>query len=105
MFSYDGPDVTLETSVDDGATWQPFTVGSTKIALTNIGDKVMFRNSSDGIQVMANGYSNYNYFKLTNKIAASGNIMFLMDKTGELRDLTGYSWCYTNMFFNCTSLT
>ena len=58
MFSYDGPDVTLETLTlgkDDDWTqfsdedWQPFIVGSTKIALTNIGDKVMFRNSSDGI--------------------------------------------------------
>lgn len=39
------------------------------------------------------------------KIAASGNIMFLMDKTGELRDLTGKSYCFRNMFAGCDSLT
>ena len=31
-----------------------------------------------------------NYFQLTNKIAASGNIMFLVDSDGELRDLTDF---------------
>jgi hypothetical protein len=31
----------------------------------------------------------YNYFDISSgKIAASGNIMFLMDKTGKLRDLS-----------------
>lgn len=39
------------------------------------------------------------------KIVATGNIMFLMDKTGELRDLSGKYHCYYSMFINCTSLT
>ena len=34
---------------------------------------------------------NYNSFDINSgKIAASGNIMFLMDKTGELRDISKY---------------
>ena len=100
------PTVTLETSVDDGASWQPFTVGETEITLANVGDKVMFRNSSDNIQVMATDSSNYNRFDLTSgKVAASGNIMFLMDKTGELRDLTDHVYCFYKMFENCSSLT
>ena len=33
----------------------------------------------------------YNCFDIKyGKIAASGNIMFLMDKTGELRDISKY---------------
>jgi hypothetical protein len=48
----------------------------------------------------------YHYFDISSgKIAASGNIMFLMDKTGELRDLTGRDHCYYFMFSACTSLT
>jgi hypothetical protein len=47
--SNDGPDVTLETSTTgEEGSWQPYTVG-TEITLANVGDKVMFRNSSDTI--------------------------------------------------------
>lgn len=47
-----------------------------------------------------------NCFKIkSGKIAASGNIMFLMDKTGELRDLTGKDGCFDGVFQGCTSLT
>jgi len=42
-----GPTVTLETSTTgEEGSWQPYTVG-TEITLANVGDKVMFRNSSD----------------------------------------------------------
>ena len=44
-----GPAVTLETSTTgEEGSWQPYTVG-TEITLANVGDKVMFRNSSDTI--------------------------------------------------------
>jgi hypothetical protein len=47
--SKDGPSVTLETSpTGEEGTWSPYTVG-TEITLTNVGDKIMFRNSSDEI--------------------------------------------------------
>jgi hypothetical protein len=55
---------------------------------------------------MAKNWSAYNYFNINSgKIAASGNIMFLIDKTGELKDLSGKNYCYYCMFYNCTSLT
>ena len=48
----------------------------------------------------------YYYFDINaGKIAASGNIMFLMDKTGELKDLSGKARCYWKTFYNCTALT
>ena len=45
--SKSGPAVTLETSTTgEEGTWTPYTVGD-EITLANVGDKVMFRNSSD----------------------------------------------------------
>ena len=106
LYSYGGPAVTLETSTTgEEGTWTSYTVGD-EITLANVGDKIMFRNSSDGIQVMATNYNKCHKFNITQgKIAASGNIMFLMDKTGELRDLSGKDKCYYSMFSGCTSLT
>ena len=41
--------VTLETSTTgEEGSWQPYTIG-TEIILANVGDKIMFRNSSDTI--------------------------------------------------------
>ena len=99
------PDITLETSsTGEEGSWQPYTIGN-EIILENVGDKIMFRNSSDSIQVMIS-LNGSNTFKINSgKMAASGNIMFLMDKTGELRDLTNKDYCYSGMFQGCTSLT
>ena len=53
---------------------------------------------------MGSDFDKYHRFDISNsKIAASGNIMFLMDKTGELKDLS--SNYYYNMFQGCSSLT
>jgi hypothetical protein len=47
--SNSGPAVTLETSpTGEEGSWTPYTV-ETEITLANIGDKVMFRNSSNEI--------------------------------------------------------
>jgi hypothetical protein len=47
--SNNGPAVTLETSpTGEEGSWTPYTVG-TEITLANVGDKVMFRNSSNNI--------------------------------------------------------
>jgi hypothetical protein len=47
--SNNGPAVTLETSTTgEKGTWTPYTVG-TEITLAKVGDKIMFRNSSDNI--------------------------------------------------------
>jgi len=53
---------------------------------------------------ISGGYGNM--FNINSgKIAASGNIMFLMDKTGELRDLSGKDYCLFYLFSDCTTLT
>ena len=106
--SNDGPDVTLETSpTGEEGSWTPYTVGD-EITLTNVGDKVMFRNSSDKINTISYDDGEcYNYFDINSrKIAAFGNIIFLLDKTGNLRDLCqdeGLS--FACLFKNCSKLT
>jgi hypothetical protein len=49
LVSNNGPAVTLETSpTGEEGSWTPYTVG-TEITLANVGDKIMFRNSSNEI--------------------------------------------------------
>jgi hypothetical protein len=74
------PTVYLETSpTGEDGSWSNFTVGSTTITLANVGDSVYFRTKSSGNTRMGSSSSDYNYFVMTGKIAASGNIMSLLD--------------------------
>ena len=90
----------LEYRTNTNTTWQNYTIGTT-INLANIDDWVEMRNQ--GLQTLNNTNSNYHKFVMTGKIAASGNIQYLLDKTGELLSATDY--CYHSMFNGCTSLT
>ena len=93
------PSVTLqlEYRTNTNVEWQNYTLGTT-INLANIDDWVEMRNQ--GLQADINGGHK---FVMTGKIAASGNIQYLLDKTGELLSVSGY--CYFRMFSGCTSLT
>ena len=96
------PAVTLETSFD-GEIWEPFTVGETTITLPNVGDKVYFRAGEGGNTAMASSNKEYNKFSIiTGRIAASGNIMSLLN--GDVPDSIIATYCYANMFKGCTSL-
>ena len=90
----------FETSTD-GSNWSVFTPGTTTITLANVGDKVFFRGDNTTV-----GESNsiYYTFVMSGKIAASGNIMSLLDKTCESTTISS-KYCYRSMFLNCTSLT
>ena len=61
--------------------------GSVTITLSNIGDKVYFRGDNDYI---AANYDVYTKTIMTGSIAASGNIMSLLDKTCERTTLPNY---------------
>ena len=96
------PSVTLETSYD-GKIWEPFTVGGTTITLPNVGDKVYFRAGEGGNTAMASSTADYNKFSIiTGRIAASGNIMSLLNR--DVPDSIMPNYCYSNMFYRCTSL-
>ena len=84
---------TLEYS-RDAQSWSPMTI-ETSITLPNVSDKVYVR----GIL----GYSDYPQFKMTGKIAASGNCNALwnyQDLEAPLKD-----YCGNGLFKDCTSLT
>lgn len=90
----------FETSTD-GATWSVFHPGTTTITLTNVGDKVYFRGNNTTVSESS---STYYWFIMSGKIAASGNIMSLLDKTCQSTTIPN-NYCYGSMFSGCTSLT
>ena len=99
------PTVYLETSsTGEDGSWSDFTVGTTKITLANVGDKVYFRAKQDN-ERFASSSSKYNYFVMTGKISASGNTNALLKTDDSVIDLTGRNYCYSGLFYNCESLT
>ena len=90
----------LEYRTNTNVEWQNYTLGTT-INLANIDDWVEMRNR--GLQTLNNTSANYHQFAMTGKISASGNIQYLLDKTGGLLSVSDY--CYYYMFCRCTSLT
>ena len=90
----------LEYRTNTNPTWQNYTLG-TQINLANIDDWVEMRNR--GLQTLNNTSNNYHQFVMTGKIAASGNIQYLLDKSGK--SLSVYNFCYANLFSGCTNLT
>ena len=85
----------------DGSSWSVFTPGTTTITLAKVGDKVYFRGNN--ITVSESNYIYYN-FVMSGKIAASGNIMSLLDTTCESTTISS-SYCFYRMFSDCRSLT
>ena len=99
------PVVNLQTSTD-GKSWTPYTIGDT-ITLANANDKVYF-NAIGSNDRMGSSLQNYNYFSMTGKIAASGNVNSLLEEdenTSRTMSLVGKTYCYFKLFFNCKSLT
>lgn len=86
----------LEYSTDT-TTWNPFDK-TTNISLNN-GDKVYIR----GVLSADNTFTNYSRFKMSGKIAASGNCNALWN----YQDLNAHlkAYCGRRMFYECTSLT
>ena len=89
---------TLEYSTN-AREWNSMTT-TTTITLSNSGDSCYIRgvlggNNADG--------SNYTQFKMTGKIAASGNCNYLWNHENPDEPLKEY--CGYNMFSGCTSLT
>ena len=99
------PIPSLEYSMD-GSGWIDFAIGTTTVELADR-EKVYFRAKSTN-----NSFSNYidgsNYrcikFKMTGSIAASGNLMSLLDKDCETKVIPN-DYCFYNLFYNCKSLT
>ena len=101
-------DISLIYSTDGGSTWSEYTIG-TEITLTNAGDAVQFKagtadNTTTGTNsTFSTAKDDYYQFSMTGSIAASGNIMSLLDAT--MQSTTVPNYCFYYLFKDCTSLT
>ena len=96
------PAVTLEYSTNAN-DWSPFTVGSTTVTLARVGSKVWLRAGSGGNSSFCSIYNKRNNFVLTGKVAASGDLMSILDGEQQLTNIPAM-YCFANLFFGCTSL-
>jgi hypothetical protein len=92
--------VTLEKSTD-GTTWTSYSIWQT-ITLSNIGDKICFRNTSTTNTGFSTNWVNYYYFSMDGSISASWDACYLLNKNGTT---TLSTYCFYSLFKNCTSLT
>ena len=95
-------EVTLQTSTD-GTTWSDYTIG-TDITLANAGDKVYFRNASEDVTGITTDSRNYYFFAMSGSIAASGNVMSLIDKSCQVTAIPTEG-CFRRLFYSCSALT
>ena len=94
--TYGNPLPSLETSTDL-ETWTDFVVDETVITLPKVGDKVYFRCKAGSVFIN-------NQFKMTGTIAASGNVMSLVDLFCEVTTFPEGNR-FDNLFASCKSLT
>lgn len=94
--------VTLETSTD-WDTWSAYSIWTT-ITLSNIWDKLYFRNTST-TTTQFNDNSNEYKFVMNWSIAASWDITYLVNKNGTKDISWCWAWCFVDLFNGCTALT
>ena len=87
-------------------TWVPYTFGQT-ITLTDAGDKVYFRKAGEGVASgFSKSFTDYYQFDMSGSIAASGNVMSLLDKTCKSTSFPDDgAYCFACLFSGCESLT
>ena len=92
------PPVDLEYST--GGAWATYTIG-TEITLASAGDYIQFRGDNSTFGTAGNAHYQ---FAMSGTIAASGNIMSVVDST-MVSTTIPCNYCYFAMFLNCTGLT
>ena len=95
--------ITLETSTDK-INWTPWNRNSNGVFDTitlQSGETVYIRGNNDKFESSTSAYSNFSF---TGNTYCQGNIMYLLDKTGQLKSLSGKDYGFYRLFYNCTSL-
>jgi len=95
--------VSLETSTD-WQTWSDYTFG-TLITLTNIGDKVYWRNKSETVTRFSTSSSAFYRFVITGLVGASGDVNYLLCKNSTLSLETPSTRCFYRLFYGNAYLT
>ncbi len=101
------PYVSIQYSTDGGSNWSTYRVDTTgAITLTNVGDKVQFRATSNNPThtSMASSPYNYNYFTLTGNCYVYGNVMSLLKQTFEAETTLNTTVTFAKLFDNCSTL-
>ena len=94
----------------DGETWMPFVLNTgdpetdTKITLAKAGDKVYLRAKDKNDSFSEPDDSGNISFSLTGSIAASGNVMSLVDKDCSATAIP-CDYCFSYLFEDCSELT
>ena len=83
----------------DNSTWQEW---DGHVINLNAGQKVYVKALNPNPDGMVKYSTQYHKFIFEGKIAASGNIQYLLEDTGSRTDVPAYAYC--NMFLGCTSL-
>jgi hypothetical protein len=86
----------LEYRTNINSDWSTYNINTT-ITLTKIGDYVQFQNTKE--QLNSNSLT-YTYFKMSGKIAASGNIQSMLNYSTSCP-----AYCYFGLFEYCSGLT
>ncbi len=98
---FDGPSCEYRLSGQETWTHNDGAV----ITLAKIGDQVQFRCELDEpMTKYSSSDINYYHFTIPKKVAASGNIMSLMDKTCSKVSLEGAAFAFYDLFKDCTGL-
>lgn len=97
----DTEDISLEYS-KNGEPWKDFVIDTTTVNLAD-GDKVYFRGNNNSF---SDNSGDYVKFVMTGPgtIAASGNVMSLVDKTCDSTTIPNNN-CFINLFKNCSIMT
>ena len=86
----------------DGSVWIDFVIGATKVELAD-GERVYLRAKSTN-DSFSKGYYSYVKFVMEGSIAASGNLMSLLDKTCTSTEIP-CEYCFAFLFKGCSALT
>lgn len=95
--------VTLEVSIDNGATWSEWTEsGTTRTQTLAAGQVMHVRNASDISTGFSLNGSNYYKFAFDNDTYAGGNNDSLLCKNAANAVISSY--CYEKLYINCVNL-
>ena len=86
----------------DGVNWVKWENPSTNGISLSVGQSVYLKADEDALTRTGTSNSYYNYFSSTGKINCSGDIRSLLNKVVAPGD---YMYWFSNLFYNCTSLT
>lgn len=96
--------VTIETSKNEWSTWSTYTIWDT-ITLSNVWDKVLFRNASSTTTHFSwNASNNYKFTITWGKAWCSWDVTYLINKDGWV-DTIPNNYCFGYLFRDAANLT